>query len=70
MKCRDNRVRIEPNILADINQELENEIKKELTPNPTQSLIINVALLKYIGLRDNSEIKIGLKNDKIVYQIK
>jgi hypothetical protein len=68
---RDNRVRVEPNILDNIMDDIKPEVVKELTPNPTTSLIVNVALLKYIALRDNAEIEMIIdKNEKLAYKIK
>lgn len=51
--------------------DIKPEVVKELTPNPTTSLIVNVALLKYIALRDNAEIEMIIdKNEKLAYKIK
>ena len=61
MTCR---VRINKWILNNIKKEIQNEIINEIGTNKVpESLLINVALLRYISLRDNREIDIQIKKN-------
>lgn len=65
----DNRIRVNKWVIKNIRDELLTEIQTEYKGEITDAIMINIALLKYIALRDNQTIDIKiLENGKIIFK--